>query len=87
MSSEYRKIRYQEEGPYGSTLEKYLFVWSHNTVDVMNFFDDNFNFLFSYSETSFNMGDAISIAVNWDEQKMENLTIEEINKIRQARNL
>lgn len=84
MSSEYRKIKYQEEGAYGSIVEKYIYVWSHNTSDIMVFFDDNFNYLFSYAETSFNMGDAISIAVNWDDDKMQILTAEEINKITQA---
>jgi len=82
MSSQYRKIKYESEGPYGSTEEKWLYVWSHDTVDIVHVFDENGERLFSYSETGFNMGDAISAIANWDEEKLEMMTREEIELIR-----
>ena len=82
MSSQYRKIKYESEGPYGSTEEKWLYVWSHDTVDIVNVFDHDGERLFSYSETGFNMGDAISAIANWDEEKLEMMTREEIELIR-----
>ena len=41
MSSQYRKIKYDTEGPYGTTEEKWLYVWSHDTVDITHVFDDD----------------------------------------------
>ena len=41
MSSQYRKIKYESEGPYGSTEEKWLYVWSHDTVDITHVFGDD----------------------------------------------
>lgn len=82
MSSQYRKIKYETEGPYGSTEEKWLYVWSHDTVDIVHVFDDYGERLFSYSETGFDMGDAISAIANWDEEKLEIMTREEIELIR-----
>ena len=40
MSSQYRKIKYETEGPYGTTEDRYLYIWSQDTVDVVNVFDD-----------------------------------------------
>ena len=82
MSSQYRKIKYETEGPYGSTEEKWLYVWSHDTVDIVHVFDNDGEILFSYSETGFDMGDAISAISNWDEEKLEMMTREEIELIR-----
>ena len=82
MSSQYRKIKYETEGPYGTTEEKWLYIWSHDTVDIVHVFDENGERLFSYSETGFNMGDAISAIANWDEEKLEMMTREEIELIR-----
>jgi hypothetical protein len=82
MSSQYRKIKYETEGPYGSTEEKWLYVWSHDTVDIVHVFDNDGERLFSYSETGFDMGDAISAIANWDEEKLEMMTREEIELIK-----
>jgi hypothetical protein len=82
MSSQYRKIKYETEGPYGSTEEKWLYVWSHDTVDIVHVFDNDGERLFLYSETGFDMGDAISAIANWDEEKLEMMTREEIELIR-----
>jgi len=81
MSSQYRKIKYETEGPYGSTEEKWLYVWSHDTVDIVHIYDNDGERLFSYSETRFNMGDAISAIANWDEEKLEMMTPEDFKII------
>jgi hypothetical protein len=81
MSSQYRKIKYETEGPYGSTEEKWLYVWSHDTVDIVHVYDNDGERLFSYSETGFDMGDAISAIVNWDEEKLEMMTPEDFKII------
>jgi hypothetical protein len=83
MSSQYRKIKYQEEGPYGSWIDRYLYVWSHNTVDVTHVFDDKGERLFCYSETGFDMGQALAIiGTDWQNERMEMMTREEIDLIR-----
>jgi hypothetical protein len=83
MSSQYRKIKYESEGPYGSTEEKWLYVWSHDTVDIVHVFDEDGERLFSYSETGFDMGQALAIiGTDWQNEKMEMMTREEIELIR-----
>ena len=83
MSSQYRKIKYETEGPYGSTEEKWLYVWSHDTVDITSVFDNDGERLFSYSETGFDMGHALAIiGTDWQNEKMEMMTREEIELIR-----
>ena len=83
MSSQYRKIKYETEGPYGSTEEKWLYVWSHDTVDIVNIFDDDGEMLFCYSETGFDMGQALAIiGTDWQNEKMEMMTREEIELIK-----
>jgi hypothetical protein len=78
MSSQYRKIKYETEGPYGSTEDQYLYVWSHDTVDIVHIFDNDGEELFSFSETGFNMGDALAVVfTNWKDDRMEQLTPED----------
>ena len=78
MSSQYRKIKYETEGPYGSTEEKWLYIWSHDTVDITHIFDNDGEELFSFSETGFNMGDALAVVfTNWKDDRMEQLTPED----------
>jgi hypothetical protein len=82
MSSQYRKIKYETEGPYGTTEEKWLYVWSHDTVDIVHIFDHDGERLFSYSETGFDMGQALAIiGTDWQNEKMEIMTREEIKLI------
>ena len=81
MSSQYRKIKYEAEGPYGSKEEKYLYIHSHDTVDVINVFDEDGDKLFSFSESGFDMGQALAVAfTNWRDDRMEDMTMEEISK-------
>lgn len=85
MSSQYRKIKYQEEGPYGSIVDRYLYIWSHDTVDVTRVFDDAGEELFSYSDSisGFDMGQALAIVgSDWKNEKMEMMTRDEIDLIR-----
>jgi hypothetical protein len=82
MSSQYKKIKYETEGSYGSTEEKWLYVWSHDTVDIVNVFDDSGKMLFSYSETGFDMGQALAIiGTNWNDERLVKLTSEDFKKI------
>jgi hypothetical protein len=82
MSSQYRKIKYETEGPYGSTEEKYLYIWSHDTVDIVHVYNDDGELIFSFSETGFDMGSALAVAfTNWQDEKLENLTPEDFKKI------
>jgi hypothetical protein len=82
MSSQYRKIKYDSEGPYGSVEEKYLYIHSHDTVDIVNVYDDNGSHLFSFSETGFDMGQALSIAfTNWQDIRMEKVLNDEWNDL------
>jgi hypothetical protein len=83
MSSKYRKIKYETEGPYGTTEEKYLYVWSHDTVDVVHVYDDNGEELFCYSETGFDMSQALAvIGTNWQDPRLEPISITEFENIR-----
>ena len=78
MSSSYRKIKYESEGNYGSVEEKYLYIHSHNTVDIINVYNDNGNHLFSFSETGFDMGQALVTAfTNWQDPRMEAVSWDE----------
>jgi hypothetical protein len=82
VSSQYRKIKYESEGPYGTTEEKWLYVWSHDTVDVVHVFDDSGEELFCYSETGFDMGQALAvIGTDWKGERLEKLTPEDFKKI------
>jgi len=83
MSSQYRKIKYETEGPYGTTEDKYLYIWSHDTVDITHIFDNDGEELFSFSETGFDMGDALAVVfTNWKDDRMEQLTPEDRKLIR-----
>ncbi len=82
MSSQYRKIKYQEEGPYGSWLDRYLYIHSHDTVDIVHVYDDTGERLFTYSETGFDMADALVVAfTNWQDERMEPVGTIEFEKI------
>jgi hypothetical protein len=72
MSSQYKKIKYETEGPYGSTEEMYLYIHSHDTCDVVNVFDHFGDYLFSCSETGFDLGQAMAVAfTDWENKRME----------------
>lgn len=78
MSSSYRKIKYQEEGPYGSREDQYIYIWSHNTVDINHIYDHTGEEIFTFSETEFDMGAALAVAfTNWQDERMERLTKED----------
>jgi len=82
MSSQYRKIKYEEEGPYGSTVERYLYIWSHDTVDVVHVYDDEGDKLFTFGETGFDMGQALAVAfTDWQDKRMESVGTTEFKNI------
>ena len=79
MSSQYKKIKYEAEGPYGSTEELYLYIHSHDTCDVVNVYDYDGDYLFSFGETGFDLGQAMAVAfTNWQDERMEEVTPEEL---------
>lgn len=83
MGSNYKKIKYETQGGYGSVEQKNLYIKSSRTNDFVSFYDENGNEIFSFDEfADFNMGEAIKIALtNWNDEKMENVSIEEIKMI------
>ena len=83
MSSQYRKIKYQEEGEYGSLIDRHLYIWSHDTVDIVTVFDHTGERLFCFSETGFDMGSALAVAfTNWQDERLEKLTEKDFNLIK-----
>lgn len=82
MSSQYKKIKYEIESVYGTTEEKYLYIESNNTIDVVSVYTDDGTLLFSYSESGFDMGQALTVGLNnWNDTRLENVTLNEWNKL------
>jgi hypothetical protein len=83
MSSNYRKIKYQTEGPYASTDEEYLYIEYNATLDYTRFYNQFGDELFTCHEWGdFDMSDAIVIALtNFKNEKLENVSTDEIEKI------
>ena len=84
MSSEYRKIKYNEEGPYGSTDEFYLYVHYHNTCDVTNIYDHHFNHVMSYGDRPEGMAWAIAQIEGYTD-RLEMLTTEDFEKFKESK--
>jgi len=84
MGSNYKKIEYESEGAYGSTEKHWLYIKSSRSTDYVTIYDDEFDPIFSYCESGdFDMGKALVVAcTNWNDERMENLTIEEIQKLK-----
>ena len=51
MSHDRLKIKYKEEGPYGSEVERTLYCHHNHSSDIVSFHDDDGNYLFSYGDT------------------------------------
>jgi len=80
MSSQYRKIKYQSEGPYASWEDRWLYIHSHDTCDVVNVFNENGEHLFCFSETGFDLGMALQVAFsNWQDERMIHVGWDEWN--------
>ena len=84
MGSNYKKIEYDIEGSYGSTEKHWLYIESSRSTDAVNYYDQDGSLLFSFTEWGdFDMGEAIKTSLtNWQDSRMKDLTIEEINKIK-----
>jgi hypothetical protein len=84
MSSQYRKIEYETEGAYGSTEKEWLYIWSHDTVDITHVYDQYGDELFCYSETGFDMGDALNVVfTDWNDERLIPIGYQEFNEIRE----
>ena len=51
MGSERKKIKYYEEGPYGTLTERTLYARMNHTCDVTTFYDEDGEYIFSYGDT------------------------------------
>lgn len=83
MGNNYRKIEYDVEGAYGSTEKCWLYIKSNRTCDCVTVYDNNYNELFNFTEFGqFDMGMALVVAFsNWNDDRMKELSIEEIKKL------
>lgn len=52
MSHCYRKIKYTREAGYGTEDEFYIYMHQNNTSDYVSFYDEGFNFIFGYGDTT-----------------------------------
>jgi len=85
MSQERDKIKYLEEGPFGSTNERTLFYISDGVSDYTSFYDDNGNLIFSFPDTLDNniFEKMVEIINNWkNNSNIEKMTIDEYKKCR-----
>jgi hypothetical protein len=64
MSSQYRKIEYDVEDYHGSTNKEMLYIQYNNASDHVNVYDQYGNHLFTYGEVGFDMGQALTVALN-----------------------
>lgn len=85
MSSSYRKIKYVQEGYYGLTEEKTLYIQYNNTTDHVTFKDENGETIFSFGEwgngKELDLGQAIVKILSTSSNEQESCTIEEKTKI------
>jgi hypothetical protein len=84
MGSNYKKIEFESEGPYASTEKHTLFIKSSRSSDCVTVYDETGEQIFSFCEWgTFDMGQALVVAfTNWNDERMKDLTIEEINKLK-----
>jgi hypothetical protein len=84
MGSNYKKIEFETEGAYASTEIHTLYIKSSRSCDYVTVYDENGNQIFGFGEWgNFDMGHALVVALtNWNDNRMKDLTIEEINKLK-----
>ena len=81
MGSSYKKIKYDTEGPYGSTEERWLYVEFNRSSDITTVYDDGGDIMFSFSETGFDMGMALNVILsNWYDERMIPISFDEVNE-------
>lgn len=88
MSSTWKKIAYVEQGAYGSTERRTMFVENDATSDHVRFYDDRGNLLFSYGEWTGNedeldLGEAMSNMLTTNHDDQESPTKDELLSIRE----
>ncbi len=79
MSHNYRKIKYKESGPYGSTEEKYLYVYESGVTDITTFYGSDGTHLLSFEDTlDDNIFDKMmEIIMKRDSKNIERMTNED----------
>jgi hypothetical protein len=82
MGSTYKKIKYKEEGSWGSTEDHTLYIQHNRSCDVTSFFYEDGTYMFSYSDTiEGNLLDAIIKYATTKDEGLETPTPEEIKKL------
>lgn len=85
MSAIYRKINYVDQGEYGTTVDRTLYVKFDATSDIVTVCDDNQNILLVYNEWGFgkqlDLGQALCKLLSSSVDTLESCTIDEIQKI------
>jgi len=87
MGQNYKKIEYESEGNYGSTEKHWLYIESSRTCDYVNVYDEKFKRIFGFGEWgNFDMGQALIVILsNWNDTRMKDLSIEEIEKLKNGK--
>lgn len=81
MGCNWKKIQYNEEGAWGSTEVRTLYIKSSRSCGVTTYYDQWFNALFAFGEVENNLLDAIvKSSRNWND--LEDLTEEEFKSIK-----
>jgi hypothetical protein len=82
MGSNYKKIKYESEGPHGSTEENWLYIGSSRSTDIVTVYSNEGAYLFSFSETGFDMGMALKTAfTDWNDERMVDVSYSELKEI------
>lgn len=85
MSKDITKIKYKEEGPCGSTIDRTLYCIADGVSDYTSMYDENGNLIFSFPDTITDniFEKMVEIINNWkDNPNVEKMTIEEYYKCR-----
>jgi hypothetical protein len=84
MGSNYKKIEFESEGNYASTEKHWLYIESCRTNDCVRVYHEDGELMFSFCEWgTFDMGKALVTAfTNWNDERMKDVTIEEIKKLK-----
>jgi len=91
MSSTYRKIKYVQEGIYGSTEHKTLYMKTNHSSDYTTFYDEDGDIIFGFGEwgigDELDLGSAITTMLTTRDEKLESCTLEEMNLMNKHKKL
>ena len=69
MGCNYKKVRYQREGSYGSLEDCTLYIKSSRSTDITSYYDNEGNLLFCSDDCTNSLEQALRVALisDWDE--------------------